>query len=77
LIFLLGDTAFGKNVYLKYIALGKANKELKNELDNKRLIKHSLTRKLGDALTTLTGIQLVADITATSPDHFLVFCYII
>ena len=44
---------FGKNVYLKYIALGKANKELKNELGNERLIKHSLTRKLGDALTTL------------------------
>ena len=32
--YLIGDTAFGKNVYLKYIALGKANKKLKNELDN-------------------------------------------
>jgi hypothetical protein len=27
--YLICDTAFGKNVYLKYIALGKANKKLK------------------------------------------------
>ena len=32
--YLIGDTVFGKNVYLKYIALGKSKKKLKNELDN-------------------------------------------
>ncbi len=41
---IIGDTAFGKNVYLKYIALSKANKELKNELDNERLIKPKLIK---------------------------------
>jgi hypothetical protein len=56
---LIGDTAFGKNVYLKYIALGKANKVLKNELDNEHLIKHSLTRKLDDALMTLRAERAI------------------
>ena len=34
------------------------------------LIFETITGKL------LTGIQLVADISATSPHHFLVFCHI-
>jgi hypothetical protein len=29
-----------------------------------------------DQFKVLTGIQLVADISATSPHHFLVFCHI-
>jgi hypothetical protein len=39
-------------------------------LNDRRIISGSFTEG------TLTGIQLVADISATSPHHFLVFCHI-
>jgi hypothetical protein len=48
-------------------------------VNNGRLSKFLLASKQGEErfeTHLLTGIQLVADISATSPHHFLVFCHI-
>jgi hypothetical protein len=50
---------------------------VKSSLVSKIVFSPLLFHAYEDVRGRLTGIQLVADISATSPHHFLVFCHIL